>query len=430
MLIKKVITILLYFFSLQDFSQAQSRIIFDSLIIYPITNLSLRNINYNQLAPFEDILRKNDILILSEGGHVDGAAYDAQCMIIKGLIDRGKINTVYTESSWLNIEKINSVLKKYGQDSIQAVEKYMSSVELIYWTHNGFWEYLANKIIDKKVNLVGIDIETTSPLVLKELLNKATKKDSTLKSNDYKKVISDLANPIHWIFDVNYSSTLYEESKLFIKKIMHRYSTDLDYYEMKQWQRILDYLHFRYYRNFDNNGGRVLNPFDNGPKEMFFHSIRDSIMCNILLESFTNYEAGKSVLLIASYHAMHNSSTIENLDQYLKYNYVKTFGDRLHQKSNLKIYNVCFVTSSGNRGITQYSKKHYTKVKKPVKGSFENYFGRRENSFFFTDIQQISILGGKYFMNPFNKKYLYANWGKVFSGVFFIKKMYPQNFDN
>jgi erythromycin esterase-like protein len=108
---KQAIIILLYFFILENFALAQSENLFNRLTIHPIATLSLKEINYSQIEPFENILSNNDILILSEGGHADGATYDAQCMIIKGLIDRGKINTVYTESSWLNIEKISSILK-------------------------------------------------------------------------------------------------------------------------------------------------------------------------------------------------------------------------------------------------------------------------------------------------------------------------------
>jgi len=429
MLKKTVIFILLCFFISVHVAMAQQSILFDSLTIYPFKTLSLKGNVFHDFKPFENLLKNNDLLILSEGGHADGATYDAQCMIIKGLIDLGKIQTVYTESSWLNIEKINSILKKYGKDSVKAVEKYMSSVELVYWTHNGFWYYLADKIIDNKVRLVGIDIETTSELVTKELLSEAIKEDSSLVTDEYKEVMADLANPLNWIYDVNYSETFYRKSSLFIERIMHRYSKVADFYKVKQWQRILDYQNFRYHRNLDSSGNRVLNPFDDWVKETYFNSIRDSIMCDILLEDQALKNSGKAVLLIASYHAMRNSELVEKLDKFIKYNFVKTFGEILNRKSNLKFYNICFVTSSGIRGAKQFSKKHYTNVKKPKKGSLEEYFSRQEAAYFFTDLQQSSTKEIKFLMNPFNKNYLYANWGKVFSGVFFIKEMYPQDFD-
>ena len=136
MLNNKIRAVLLYFFYPLSFASAQSSKLFDSLNIYPLSALSLSEINFNQLKPFENILNRNDVLILSEGGHFDGATYDAQCMIVKGLIEQGKISTVYTESSWLNIEKINSILKKYGKDSINSAEKYISSIELIFSIFN------------------------------------------------------------------------------------------------------------------------------------------------------------------------------------------------------------------------------------------------------------------------------------------------------
>lgn len=429
MLNNKIRAVLLYFFYPLSFASAQSSKLFDSLNIYPLSALSLSEINFNQLKPFENILNRNDVLILSEGGHADGATYDAQCMIVKGLIEQGKISTVYTESSWLNIEKINSILKKYGKDSINSAEKYISSIELFYWTRNGFWNYLAEKIINNKVNLIGIDIETTSSLITVELLNEAMLKDNIFSKNEYKEVIADLSNPLQWTFDVNYSEAFYKKSRLFIQFIMQHYSSENNLYKVKQWQRILDYQYFRYYRNFDNNGFRVLHPFDNGPRETYFNSIRDSVMCDILLENYTNKNSGKAVLLIASYHAMQNSELIEKLDQCLKYNYVKTFGEILNRRNILKFYNICFVTSSGKRGTKQDSKKYFYKVKKPKKGSFEDYFSKQKYSYFFTDLESFSAKKTKFFMNPFNKKYLYADWAKIFSGIFFIKEMYPQDLD-
>ena len=148
-MLKKFILICL--FLIIYFSSQCQNPLFSQFVPIPINSPRWENYNYKEIKPIAQILKKKDVLILSEGGHADGASYDLQCKIIKALVDSGIVNTLYTESSWLNTEKISEVLKKYGKDSIEEATKYINSQELYYWKQNKFWNYLANQIINGKI---------------------------------------------------------------------------------------------------------------------------------------------------------------------------------------------------------------------------------------------------------------------------------------
>lgn len=406
---------------------AQKNIFFDSMYTQPISTVDWQKADAEELKPFEKILDTYNLLTLAEPYHNEGASYDAQCMIVKGLIDKGAIKVVYTESSWLNIEKINAVLKKYGRDSIVGVKKYMNSVALFYWTQNGFWEYLANQIINNKVRLVGIDIGVPNN-IMHELLNEFASQDSSFfYQRKYNDVRVDLGQILNSVYDVNYSEVLYNESTIFVNKAIDFYKSENALYKVNQWQMIASYLYWRYYRNFDLDGNRLLAPFDDGKRETFFHAIRDSIMCDIFVDNWQPAHS-KAVLLISAYHAMRNSSYIENLDDSVKFNYVNTFGERLDRKKILKIYNLCFISSFGYRGLITPIEKSSTKVTHPKKNSIEQYLAKKTYPYLFVDFN--GFCENSFYMNAFNKGYLKAKWGKVFSGVFFIKKMYPMQWFN
>src|SRR5688572_21035659 len=90
-----------------------------SLKIYPIRNVSWKQVDSLSLQIIESTLNNNNILVLAEQNHGDGSSYDAQCMLLKGLIDSEKIQSIYIESSWLNCEKIMSLLRDSGRTAIQ-----------------------------------------------------------------------------------------------------------------------------------------------------------------------------------------------------------------------------------------------------------------------------------------------------------------------
>lgn len=416
------------FLLLSLLSQGQD-IDFSKFVINPIGSSQWTNYEYNELIPFSKLLEQNDLLILSEGDHTDGASYDMQCMIMKALIDSGKINTIYNESSWINIDKIKRILKQYGKDSISACEKYINSIGLLYWTKNKFWNYLADQIIAGKVDLIGIDIATTSEKIVQSLYENAkssliVKSISLGKSCTIQNVDEDFLNFRYWFYDTGYSEELFSCSMSFIDLAIGLYQKENDLVSVKQWMNIKQYLHWRYYRNFDKKGKRILKPFDKPVKTSYFHSIRDSIMAINFLENFNEKKHNKSILLIAAYHSMLNGNDLGK--KIAKDSSIRNFGEYLADRK-INFYSICFTASKGSYGVKGQDKETSYPVKECKKGSFESYFADKPYPFLFVDFNKGQSKFSKFYMNPLNASYEKASWTEIFNGVIFIKEMYPMS---
>src|SRR5215475_8966131 len=112
-----------------------------NLNCYNISATNWKSFDVKQVEIFGSILRRRDILIVSEPDHGFGSAYDVQCMLMKTLIDSCKIKSVYIESSWINCERIMGTLQGNSKNAIEEAKKYIYSYDLKYWTNNGFWDY-------------------------------------------------------------------------------------------------------------------------------------------------------------------------------------------------------------------------------------------------------------------------------------------------
>lgn len=423
-MLKKFILICL--FLIIYFSSQCQNPLFSQFVPIPINSPRWENYNYKEIKPIAQILKKKDVLILSEGGHADGASYDLQCKIIKALVDSGIVNTLYTESSWLNTEKISEVLKKYGKDSIEEATKYINSQELYYWKQNKFWNYLANQIINGKIQLIGIDISTTSEIVMKELFDEA---ENIISKNQVSFKIStglkeDFLHSNGWDFDIGYSKILFNQATTFIDTVIAAYQNSNQPYKIRQWNSIKDYLNWRYYRNFDKKGEPLKKKPNDPVKLSYFHNLRDSVMANLFCDNFNSSNRNKSILLIAATHSMINNNLIPNNS--FRDTSLKNFAQHLVDKG-INFYSVCFTSATGKRGSVQFTKESSSPVKSPKKSSFEEYFQKTPYSVLFIDFSIYN--GNAFYMNPLNVQYKKANWHKIFGGTFFIKEMYLMNYD-
>ena len=178
-------------FLLSNTANSQEGVIFNEENIQKISSINWRGFQYNDISSIDSIISKNKILFLSESDHGHGSSMDAQCMILKGLIDSSKLDILYIESSWINCDRITSTLVQKGITGIEEAKRYIQSYELLYWVKTGFWDYLANKIIEGKVLLKGFDIAGVSPIIAKELFSESLQltfsKDFVSKNkNDFK----------------------------------------------------------------------------------------------------------------------------------------------------------------------------------------------------------------------------------------------------
>jgi erythromycin esterase-like protein len=168
-LIKNFVILNLFLFLEVNDTNAQTKNAFAKLNLFPFTNINWKLDNSAQIKPIKELFSRYDLVLLSESTHYDGATLDAQNMIIKELIDSAVINTLYIETSSLNAENIMHILRSGAKDAKLKAKNYCASGDLINWVENDFWDYLAGKIMDRKIDLVGLDIETNSSLLVQEL---------------------------------------------------------------------------------------------------------------------------------------------------------------------------------------------------------------------------------------------------------------------
>jgi erythromycin esterase-like protein len=376
------------------------------------------------------LLSKKQIIILAEADHGQGSSLEAQSMIIKHLIDSTDHISLYIESSWINCDKIMEVIRSDPKNGIQEAEKYMRSLGLRYWVKSGFWNYLAKKIIEGKVELNGFDIDGVSPIIVADLFNEATRLESV---NTYIVETKNDFNDVKWFFDVfgtlSLSSVIVEKvytpvSK-FIKVIITAYREQGNEYRIAQWTSILNYSYWLYKRSLVLAGNKYSNQIENDKQLSLFTAVRDSLMADIFLNSYKKNSSTKTICTMSTFHAIRGALTIDGVQKCCMDATVKTMGERLYDRLGNKIYSVCFTTASGEYGVDYFGSNEYLSVKKPRKGSLERQLKKLSSPYCFIDLENSPLSGEKFYMNVIFNRYLKAKWAQNFSGVFFIKKMSP-----
>jgi len=384
---------------------------------------------------FDSVLQSKNLLVLAEGTHADGSSYDAQCMILKGLIDKGQINTIYTESSWINVYEIVSMLKRDGVKSIPETKALMRTVELRYWVDNGFWDYLARKIIDDKVNLFGFDIGGHSSKIIIPMFDEACVIPSViqyfkLNPKQYDNLKEEYYYYDGWSSQSRYDYEGYSFQKKFIDIVIEHYSKISDSLKVKQWTTILDCFYWMYKRSLVLAGNKYSNVIESELQESEFHKVRDSLMAENFYHTYSKRNDEKAVILVATYHAQRASQAIQGVWECCIYPSVKPMFQILQNKYNLSFFNVGFIAGSGEQGLNYASgkAKKYTKVKPPIKGSLEFTLNKLPYNYCVLNLSDVAEK--EFFMNVLYYRYLKADWRKNFDAVFFIKEMKPLIFKN
>ena len=399
-----------------------------------INTINWKDSNIN-ISFFDSVLQKANLLILAEANHGDGSSYDAQCMILKGLIDEGKINTIYTESSWINIDAIVTILKKEGIKSIPETKNLMRSIELRYWVDNGFWEYLAVKIIEGKINLFGFDIGGHSSKIVIPLFDEAcgisdVQKHFQKNSYEYNRLRQEYYSYDGWGKQSRYDFEGYNDHKKFIDITVDFYKKTDDSLKVRQWTTILDCFFWMYKRSLVLAGNKYSNVIETDLQNSEFNLVRDSLMAETFYSFFLqSNNSQKAVALMSTYHALRASQSIEYVSDCCINPLVKPMAQILVKKYNVNFFNVAFVAGSGEHGLNYASgNMKYSKIKKPVKGSLEYTLNKLPHEY--CVLKLTDVPEKEFYMNVLYDRYLKADWRKNFDAVFFIKEMKPLIFKN
>jgi erythromycin esterase-like protein len=353
----------------------------------------------------------------------------AQTMILKGLIDSGKIATLYTEASWMNCNRINAIFKEKGASGLEQASKYIRDYDLHYWKQNGFLAYLANKIRDGKLQLRGFDIEGIAPAIVGELMKKASQLPEVA---NYQRTNGEKFQLIKgYLGEESFAgwgpqSAFYEQPYLevqeFILPVIEAYHRQANLDLASQWQSISDLFYWMFRRTTYLTGNKFVNQIETPKQNSLFDSARDSLMAALFLKQYAKGE--KAVCLMSAFHAIRNSTGIQGIKKYRDQR-VRSMAELLDSKLGERIYSICFVRASGKSGILLFSNDNPSQVKQPVKNSLERTLQKVKENYCFVDLQQMELKDSTFFMHGYYEKGLRSQWSRNFSGVFFIKVMEP-----
>ncbi len=413
-----------------NFLKAQDIFTIERENIHPISDINWKTFKPAELDNIYKSSLSKEIIILSESDHGHGSSLDAQCAILKMLIDSSKIHSLYLESNWINCDRIMEILKAKGEAGIQDAKKFIRTVELKYWTVTGFWEYLAGKIASGKLKLKGFDISGLSPTIANELFNEAIELPSV---KDFASQHIKEYKLVKWCFDYfegwNTGSVMqdkeYWEINVFINAIIDSYTARKNLYRVKEWRSILNYFYWMLKRGEPLQGNKYSNEIKTDKQFSIFYSVRDSLMADLFLKEYSEDSNDKVACSMAAYHAMRNSKIIEKMDDCCKDNNIMTMGEIIDKKLPNKIYNICFVAASGSYGVEDLGPAPESKIKKPVIGSLEYTLNKMNFPYCFVNLCDMKSAAGPFFMNAVFNRFLKSEWKDNFSGVLFIKEMKP-----
>lgn len=427
----RVLIVLMTFSCLLGNSQVSSD--FATLKVFPMNTLDWKQENSKQIVPIKNLFLENNIVILSENTHFDGAVRDAQCMILKELIEAGTINTVYLESSWLNINKINTILREKGIDSIEQTLQYCKSQDLQYWNNNGFWNFLAEKIVEGKIELVGFDIGGANASLAQEMYYEALKFPLINKEYGFQSDANDqLKNDFELLglkYDLLFPESQYLVGKVFVQKVIAEYSKIQLTKKVKEWEMINSYYDWAYARQFALHKTKKYADLDKFVKEKTsYHSLRDSMMAQVFFSHYREKKEVKAIAIMAAYHALNNFRESSKIEECCVEKNTHVLNETLNKLINDSIYSICFVAGSGSYGYDIDGKKiEYGKIN-PDKKSIEAYFKEHTRyPYLFTDLKSSTISTNFPSAIIFGKT-VCADWTNIFSGMIFIREMYPTKF--
>lgn len=403
---------------------------------------SIKRLHWREGPPFSElgfldtIFNKQNLVMLSESDHGDGTTMEAECVILKKLIDNNQISSLYIEASWLIVDRITEILIQKGKDGHKEVIEIMASIDLLYWVDNGFWDYLEQKVIEGKIKLYGFDVFLSTKVVA-GLLDEALEKKSIKSFMDsiyqklpkyYENVLYDLKNTSLESTQSGYGEDDYKELKPLLSKIIDVYTTERNENRVKQWKTIDAYFYWLVQaRNI-----MIKNKVTNQPKNERQHSeilcIRDHLMAANFFSIYQKNKEEKAVILVSNYHATKSYDDIYGVNKCCKEQYVDLFHDILLKKFGVKIYNIAFINPYGHHGVQYYKPVLLKKNKypKPPKNSLEFVISKLYNgNYCFIDLQQEALKNVVFKMRPVFYKYFSSNWSNNYTAVIYIRKMEP-----
>lgn len=374
-------------------------------------------------TPDMSVITSRPVLFLAEEDHGHGESLEIQCGIMRSIIDTARKITISDEISSLDCNEIMRVLLSGHPDAIEKSKEFSRSMRFQYWQTNGFWEYLASKIQDGTVILMGHDIAAPSGNIAIEMFHKANKLPEVQLFAKQHKQLYDGAK---WFFEymngigtgTHMTEDAYQELSEYLKVVID--ATKNDSVEQKQWLLLKPLFDWLY------RGAKILarNKYVNQPENQLqnslFHAYRDSMMAELFVENVKK-STGMVIGLSATYHAATNTSLIEGLEKCCKDPRVKTMLENVESRLRESIYSIAFLTASGEYGATFQRPR---RIRKPAKSTLERKLGEMSCDQMFIDLSSAPFKGASFSTHVYDHAHK-SVWSENFSGFYFIKVMTP-----
>ncbi len=400
----------------------------ESLIqnIFTTQTHKIRSINYNDtdysdLRTLQNVIGSARVIMLGEQDHGDAATFQAKTRLVKFLHKECGFEVLAFESDFYSINSINfttqeiipNIKSLYGRRNIYPT-----------WTeckqNEDLFEYLAQNYNGiSPLKITGFDCRHTGGYAKDNYVRQL---DSIIKTSnlpfrnslfyaDFIQILTDLINK-------EYRSKVSASNQFkFIQCV------DTLIVQRNQLNRNLN--------DFWNQELKNLKIFAQNSwqyKELlngYSSNIRDEQMSDNLLWLLNFQYPGKKVIVWS--HNFHISNNINQTSANKKRQMV-TMGGLMKEKMGDSLYILGFDSYQGFAG--SLGSKTF-KIKSPSKESIEYYINQNNFDFAFINLVDKSIdKNVDYKMKAFLHKEINGKWLKVFDGIFYIKNMYPCNYNS
>lgn len=421
------------FILLSWLSNANSQVLKNAHIL-TLDSAELGQNNSKLINEFSKIFKHSDLVVMSEPTHSEGTTLEVESEIIKGLISTHQINSLYLESSWVNIERIKRILTSGGKESIKSTYKYCGTGFLMDWVRTGFWDYLANAFISREVDIIGFDIEPTTTNCVYEMFLRAWDIPylDSLRIKNPKQF--DALNLSLFLYDqfgflLSFERTQFEELESVCSAAHYYWIQNKDSVEAESWRQISTYFAWIFSRQDAGVQHDYFTYADHTDihAQALFNSTRDSLMAANFLREYSRRSDSKAVILTSAYHSMRNVSNETELQSKKLGNPKFIFGEILNDSLRKPYFNLLFIGGSGFRGNENWKRKIKVNSKSEL-----GFFKQFDEPFIFANFQGTNLRDTcfklKFPIATINEFSIKAYWARIFDGIFYIKTMHPKLF--
>jgi len=379
---------------------------------------------FSKHESFKEAFKGKRIVVLAPANHGDGTSYKTISQLIKLLIDSLKFNTLAIEGGNLDVSYMQQ--KLIHDTTIKYITTYLNSH--YFDAKYGFelLPFLKTKLLSKELQLEGLDFQPTNQEAIHFLIDTTVKLFPQIKYEINWSKFESLVNILWEVIDISHLTP--EDARIMsegcLKITNHFREKDSNLYRqlIRNWDNLDAFVRWQSKPKWNMSEKEILRVTNS-------YSDRDSVMAKNLIYYLDHTDPNAIIIVyVSAYHAMRKSYLIPDFQDCCKTLKVKTFGELMASSTYGKdIYSLAFIAACGERAVVHGKKFD---VPKPVKGSLEYILNKKPINYGFVNfinLRDYKFQNMNFKMSPFFDKYFQGAWLDIYDGIFYIKKMAPNN---